>query len=298
MSAKVHVRLFGRDQQKPWIGLRAAGAEVGFEFLETQRSEIAGVAVAVKIHDHGRIHAHVFEDWLERRRPVKALFKRLPGIGEVPVRRGHLESVEGREAVAVRISLDLRQYGSRLLVGQQVKHAHVLPGARRRVHPGIIAGVVVRQLANTDGHRSAKRAVPQVAHVGSEIARKEVLVRRRKDRDTPARRAHGQRAVTRGDGNAFGALRAFSTPLAGGIGIGDLRRHVSTRLHITGSGDAHTCVVKVGHVRLLRAEDGLLPDQPAPRIEGVCDGPIEDAHLHSSEDHLNAITRGPSLGIP
>ena len=86
------IGLFGGNQQKLRIRLRAAGPEIGFKLLQAQIGQIARMPVTMKIHDDGGVDAHLFKHGLERRCPVEAFLDRLFGVRKVPVRGHDLKS--------------------------------------------------------------------------------------------------------------------------------------------------------------------------------------------------------------
>src|SRR4051794_17440680 len=68
--------------------------------------------------------------------------------------------------------------------------------------------------------------MPQVSHVGREIARHKVFVRRRKNSDASALRARHESAVTHLHGQLFRGVRMFDAQVTFGVVVGDLRFHV------------------------------------------------------------------------
>ena len=55
----------------------------------------------------------------------------------------------------MRVGQNLLQCLARFARAQQQKNAHLLLGARRRIHPRIIGRVVIGQLPDTEAHMPA-----------------------------------------------------------------------------------------------------------------------------------------------
>ena len=130
VAAKMHVRLFGRDQQELRIGLRLERAEVRVELVEAQIGEIGGMPVAVEVHDHRRIDAHGLQHRLEWRRPLEPVGHGLHGVGEVPVRAHGLVSGERGKSIAIGVAQHVRERRFGRAVGDQEEHAHALCDVR------------------------------------------------------------------------------------------------------------------------------------------------------------------------
>src|SRR5437879_2077113 len=110
------IGLFGGHEKKLRIRLSPAGPEVRVEFLRAHVGQVARMAVTVKIHDDGSIDAHIFEDRLERRRPVESFLEGLYGVGEMPMRGRDLVAIQWREAIAARVAQHFGKRTARLAV--------------------------------------------------------------------------------------------------------------------------------------------------------------------------------------
>src|SRR5215475_7272384 len=190
VSAEVGVRLLAGHDQEVAIGMTVADVEVSFLLLETQRSWIARVAIAVEIGHHCDVDA-----------------ERLLVEVRVEMTDGYLEA--GQRLVPVVVS----ELHHRLLCGRAwpraeiVVNGHVLPGPGWRV---VERKVPQREAARlprpplpyfiretegpvhlllvglADAHRERAGvvfAVPHVAQVQLDFAAEEEFVRRREDRD-------------------------------------------------------------------------------------------------------------------
>jgi len=142
--------------------------------------------------------------------------------------------------------------------------------------------------------------MPDEAEVGGEVAREEILVRRREHRDAAAGRLHRQRAVARLHRHALclQAIRRRPPQDAFGVVKGDLGVHVVARPSIRRRRHLEPGVVVVRHVRILRRQNRFLLHQTAAGVERVGDAAFEAAHARAVEDDLDAVTSGARGGTP
>src|SRR5215475_2641091 len=208
VSAEVGVRLLAGHDQEVAIGMTVADVEVSFLLLETQRSWITRVAIAVEIGHHCDVDAERPEGRNPRRLEIEASgVQRLLVEVRVEMTDGYLEA--GQRLVPVVVS----ELHHRFLCGRTwhwaeiVVNGHALPGPGWRV---VERKVPQREAARlprpplpyfiretegpvhlllvglADAHRERAGvvfAVPHVAQVQLDFAAEEEFVRRREDRD-------------------------------------------------------------------------------------------------------------------
>src|ERR1700733_5210417 len=122
MSAEVHIGFIPRDQQEGGPRLRSACVVVCPQFAESSFTQVAGMAVAMKIQDQRRIHPQCLQYRLERWRPMKALLHRLHGVAKVPMRSEGAVSIERREPIEVRKFRNIDQRRVRITWFDQQEH--------------------------------------------------------------------------------------------------------------------------------------------------------------------------------
>ncbi len=271
MAAEMNVRFLRGNQQKLRIGLGLERLEVGVQLVEAEIREVGGMSVAVEVHDHRRVDPHGFHDRLEWRRPFWAVRHRLHGVGEMPVRAQRLVSGERGEAIAIRVAQDVRQRCFRCALGDEKKHAHALGTSGRRIHPRVVLPILVAQLPHADADAASPRSVPEVREVRGKIARKEILVRRRKHGDAAAGGFRRERSVAHLDRLALCAESRAVDRLqrARRVVIRNLGAHVVPGRAIGRRSHVEPGVVVVGDVGLVGREHRFLLNQPASGIERV-----------------------------
>jgi hypothetical protein len=204
MSAEMHVGFLGGNQQEVRIRLGPQRLEIRVQFVEPQIGEIVRMAIAVKVHDHRGVDAHRLQDRLEGRRPRESIRQRLLGVRQMPVRAERLVARERGKAIRVGEAKHVSEGRLRRGRREQEEHPQVLGLARRRVDPRVELPVLVAELSDAEGDAPSPRAMPDVAQVRREVARKEVFVWRREHRDAAAGGLHGQRPIPDLDGDALG----------------------------------------------------------------------------------------------
>ena len=137
-------------------------------------------------------------------RPVEPVGHRLNGVRQMPVRAERLVAVERSKAIRVGVAEHVRERRLRCAGGEQKEHAHALRPPRRRVHPGVELPVLVAQLPDAERHAPAPGAMPDVAQIRGEVAREEILMRRREHRHAAAGGLQRQRSVAHLHRHAFG----------------------------------------------------------------------------------------------
>jgi hypothetical protein len=106
VTTEIDVGFLAGDQEKLRTRLGAAGPVVGLQFAQAGLAGIGRMAVAMKIHDHRRVHSHSLKHRLERWDPAGAMFDRLYRVRVVPMRREPYIAVQGGEAVGMRVAED------------------------------------------------------------------------------------------------------------------------------------------------------------------------------------------------
>src|SRR5215813_1349765 len=134
MPAEVSVRLLARNDQEVAIGVAAADVEVGFHLLETQRSRILRVTIAMEIGHHRDVDAERPESGNPCRLKIEASgVQRLFVEVCVEMTDSHLEA--GQRLVLVVVSeLHYRFLcGRTWLRAEIVVNGHALPGPGWRI---------------------------------------------------------------------------------------------------------------------------------------------------------------------
>src|SRR5262249_30143561 len=153
VSTEVSVRLFAGHDQEVAIGVAAADVEVGFHLLETQRSRILRVAIAVEIGHHRDVDAERPEGGNPRRLKIEASgVQRLFVEVCVEMTDSHLEA--GQWLVLVVVSeLHYRFLcGRTWLRAEIVVNSHALPG------PGW--SIVKRKVSQGEAARLSRSPLP------------------------------------------------------------------------------------------------------------------------------------------
>src|SRR5687767_11016395 len=172
----MYIGLFAGDEEEAAIGLRTAKTVEACELFEAGCTTVAGMPVAVEVHDHSRIDSHILKYWFKWRRPFLAVLHGLNRIRDMPMRGKRFVALERRKAVAMRVASDLIERIARCSIGHQQEHRQALLRAGWSVRPGIENPVLVGMLANADAGLSAERARPVESEITGEVSRDEILM--------------------------------------------------------------------------------------------------------------------------